>query len=267
MVINMMDKLSEYVKSTRGSFIYHNQVVSVVDKGKWTGTNNKNLSGAWTGNSHFKNDKGEDLYGLPGVCFGLIAAYLIKGYNWREFEKFINASEGHRIILGIMNYQAQRPLSIRSARSSKENIQRYKQSIITNQEVFKTVVKARGSVIYQGYRSLPKINDIQARVKMIVDNLDVGYCYEVGIYRLSSENIQCDGHSVAFWVERNVIKFYDPNFGEISYANNRSGIDCFKVAVEIIFFGYYREHKVVEMSRFASPVLTQKCRGKLSTLV
>jgi hypothetical protein len=216
MVINMIDKLSEYVRSTRGSFIYHNQVVSVVDKNKWTGTNNKNLSGAWIGNSNFKNDKVEELYGLPGGCFGLIAAYLIKGDDWREFEKFINASEGHRIILGIMNYQAQRPLSIRAARSSKENIQRYKQSIITNQEVFKTVVKTRGSVIYQGYRSLPKINDIQARVKMIVDLLAVGYCYVVGLRALPSGKKVAGAHAVAFWVEKEIIKFYDPNVGQVS---------------------------------------------------
>lgn len=263
----MISKLSKYVKATRGLFIFHDQG-RLIEKNKWAGTSNKNLSGAWTGKSDYKNDNGEELYGHPnGVCYGLVAAYLVKGYDWQQFERFINASEGHRIILGIMNYQAQRPLSLTSARSTVEGTARYQQSIIFVEEVFNIVVKTSGSVIYQRSHNLPIVFDVRLRVKMIVDLLTVGYCYVVGLRALPSGKKVAGGHAVAFWVEKEIIKFYDPNVGEVSYLNTWSGIDTFKAALEIIFVRYYKMHNMVNVDCFTSPILTQNCSNRLATLV
>lgn len=238
----MLQKLIHHVTSSGGVFNYFNQTL-LIRKNQWLGTNYKNLSGAWFGDTGHKNADGEVFYGLYGVCYGLSGAYLIKGGQWSEFEPYINSRAGHSIILGVMNCQAQRTALVRAVKNSKALKSRFKQGIPSAKESFDIIMKSAG-VNYYSSQALPIINNAELRMKMLVDQLKPGYGYEISFYSSTS------GHSVAAWVEKNVIKFFDCNYGEITFPNTMAGQAGLKVALGILVSNEYNEHSRVVIESY-----------------
>jgi hypothetical protein len=239
----MIPKLIEYIKSTGGVYNVFYQS-DLLNKNSWWGTRYEDRSGAWVGNSGHKNAEGQVVYGLSGACYGLSCAYLIKGAQWSEFEPYINTRAGHSVILGIMNYQKQHTAITRAVKKSTTLNDRYKKSIPTNEEAAETVMKTNADIVFSSSQKLRIIFSPTVRAKILIDKLKPGYCYEISIFSIQAR------HSVAAWVENNVIKYFDSNYGEITYPNTVAGLNSLKTALGMMFADSYKNFNEVTIRSY-----------------
>lgn len=239
----MMQKLNQYIKSSGGVFNAFCQA-DLLNKNNWWGTRYEDRSGAWVGNSGHKNAEGQVVYGLSGACYGLSCAYLIKGAQWSDFEPYINTRAGHSVILGIMNYQKQHTAILRAVKRSTTLNERYKKRMPTNKEAAEIVMKTNADIVFYNSQQIRSIVSPEVRAKILIDKLKPGYCYEISFFSTQAR------HSVAAWVENNVIKYFDSNYGEITYPNNKAGLNSLKAALGMMFADSYKNFNEVTIRSY-----------------
>lgn len=256
------NKLALFTSQTHGQYSPFDQN-AYMRKNRWVSDNPRNLTGAWIGSFRLPW-MNKDLYGLKGVCRGLAAAYLVKGHNWNTFKQYLDSAECHRLTLGIMNYQEQmsevnraREIAAEQAKSqaaiqngasavsNKKKVTAPKQiEYVRTEEAIKLLVKVQGNINFISKIELPQIEDIEERIEILMQHVDSNFGYLVN---LSGENC---GHSVSLTTGKSRIKLFDPNYGEISYPDTKTGREYFKSALYFLFYEFYKKYNNIIICRF-----------------
>lgn len=256
------NKLALFASQTHGQYSPFDQY-SYMRKNRWVSDNPRKLTGAWIGSFRLPGIN-EDLYGLRGACLGLSAAYLVKGHNWSTFKQYLDSPECHGLTLGIMNYQEQMGEISRakkiaaeqaksqatvqkgtSAVSNKKRITAPKQiEYVSTADAIELLVKVQGKINFISRVELSPIEDIEERIEVLMMHIDSNFGYLLNIRGGGS------GHAVSLTTGQKRIKFFDPNFGEISYPDTEAGREYFKSALYFLFYEAYKKFNIIIISRF-----------------
>ena len=249
----MLNRLIQYTQKTNGTFSFFNQVV-YMQKNRWVANNPRNLGGAWIG-GYRAPETNLVQYGLRGACYGLSAAYLIAGKDWSNFKNFLNTTASHRLILGIMNIQEQNcSLNDKKSKLKMKNIWADKlnrkkchpdRNYLTTEEAYHLIMKNEGNLNILITSTLPQSNSTLARIEGLTRSLRPNTLYEIDIYQDYQE-----GHSIAIRTDKGMIKFFDPNIGEISYSYNKSQIIHFIEALCIVFNEFYKNYNRIKVNEY-----------------
>ncbi len=260
--MSIENKLALFASQTHGQYSPFDQN-AYMRKNRWVSDNPRNLAGAWIGSFRLPG-MNKELYGLRGVCLGLSAAYLVKGRNWSTFKQYLDSPECHRLTLGIMNYQEQfgeislaRKIAAEQAKSQAaaqngaaavSNIKKIttpKQiEYVTTADAINLLVKVQGKINFISRVELSPIEDIEERIETLMKHIDSNFGYLLNIRGGGS------GHAVSLTTGQKRIKFFDPNYGEISYPDTKTGREYFKSALYFLFYEFYKEYNNIIISRF-----------------
>ncbi|RBQ34963.1 hypothetical protein C2125_06800 [Rahnella aquatilis] len=249
----MLNRLLQYTNKTGGTYSFFSQV-TYIQKNNWVANNPRNLGGAWLG-SHRDPESNQIQYGLRGACYGLSAAYLIAGRDWRGFKCYMNSSASHRLILGIMNIQEQNSAlkskltQLKKQKSLFDKFNRKghspKINYMSTEDAYHLIMKNEGRLISLKTSTLPQASTTAARIEGLVKSLRQNSLYEIGIYQ------GCQGgHSIAIRTDGNMIKFFDPNIGEISYNYNTKQIMHFMEALCMVFNEFYKNYNLFKVDEY-----------------
>lgn len=256
------NKLALFASQTHGQYSPFDQN-AYTRKNHWVSDNPRNLAGAWIGSFRLPW-MNKELYGLRGVCLGLSAAYLVKGHNWSTFKQYLDSPECHRLTLGIMNYQEQygeislaRKVAAEQAKSqataqngtsavsNKKRIAVPKQiEYVTTADAIKLLVKVQGNINFISRIELSPVEDVEERIEALMKQIDSNFGYQLSIRGGGS------GHSVSLTTGQKRIKFFDSNFGEISYPDTEVGRESFKSYLCFLFNEVYKKFNIIIISRF-----------------
>ena len=169
-----------------------------IKRNHWSDKDPTKRQGSWTGNKY--DEHGDVIaYGNgAGVCGGLVAAYIISGKSWSNFQSYIASASGKNLIRGLTNLQRIYPEVPSANMIEKSDIRGY-------------VLKAH-HVIYLNIVALPACAMYENGGAGFIDNIDPSICYMIGMVNDSS------GHAISMRFNDGRIRLFDPNYGEFSFA-------------------------------------------------
>lgn len=169
-----------------------------ITRNHWSDKDPTKRQGSWTGNKY--DEHGEVIaYGHgAGVCEGLVAAYMISGKSWSNFQSYVASASGKNLIRGLMNLQRICP-KVPSANG------------IERSDIRGDILKAH-HVIYLNIVVLPARAMYENGGAGFIDNIDPSICYMIGMVNDSS------GHAISMRFNDGRIRLFDPNYGEFSFA-------------------------------------------------
>ncbi len=190
-----------------------------IKRNHWSDKDPTKRQGSWTGNKY--DEHGEVIaYGNgAGVCGGLVAAYMISGKSWSNFQSYVASASGKNLIRGLMNLQRIYPKVPSANMIEKSDIRGY-------------VLKAH-HVIYLNIVALPARAMYENGGAGFIDNIDPSICYMIGMVNDSS------GHAISMRFNDGRIRLFDPNYGEFSFAYvNKKGKEM-SVFISFLLNVYY----------------------------
>ena len=169
-----------------------------ITRNHWSDKDPTKRQGSWTGNKY--DEHGEVIaYGHgAGVCEGLVAAYMISGKSWSNFQSYVASASGKNLIRGLMNLQRIYP-KVPSA------------NVFEKSDIRGDILKAH-HVIYLNIVTLPASGMYETGGAGFIDNIDPSICYMIGMVNDSS------GHAISMRFNDGRIRLFDPNYGEFSFA-------------------------------------------------
>ena len=190
-----------------------------ITRNHWSDKDPTKRQGSWTGNKYDEHGKVIAYGHGAGVCEGLVAAYMISGKSWSNFQSYVASASGKNLIRGLMNLQRIYP-KVPSA------------NMIEKSDIRGDILKAH-HVIYLNTVTLPASAMYETGGAGFIDNIDPSICYMIGMVNDSS------GHAISMRFNDGRIRLFDPNYGEFSFAYvNKKGKEM-SVFISFLLNVYY----------------------------
>lgn len=190
-----------------------------IKRNHWSDKDPTKRQGSWTGNKYDEHGKVIAYGNGAGVCGGLVAAYIISGKSWSNFQSYIASASGKNLIRGLTNLQRIYPEVPSANMIEKSDIRGY-------------VLKAH-HVIYLNIVALPACAMYENGGAGFIDNIDPSICYMIAMCSGQS------GHAISMRFNDGRIRLFDPNYGEFSFAYVNKKSKGMSIFISFLLNVYY----------------------------
>ena len=190
-----------------------------ITRNHWSDEDPTKRQGSWTGNKYDEHGKVIAYGNGAGVCEGLVAAYMISGKSWSNFQSYVASASGKNLIRGLTNLQWISP-KVRSANGIKKS------------DIREDILKAH-HVIYLNAATLPASAMYENGGAGVFDNIDPSICYMIGMCSGQS------GHAISMRFNDGRIRLFDPNYGEFSFAYVNKKSKGMSIFISFLLNVYY----------------------------
>ena len=190
-----------------------------IKRNHWSDKDPTKRQGSWTGNKYDEHGKVIAYGHGAGVCEGLVAAYMISGKSWSNFQSYVASASGKNLIRGLTNLQRIYP-EVPSA------------NMIEKSDIRGDILKAH-HVIYLNTVTLPASAMYETGGAGFIDNIDPSICYMIGMCSGQS------GHAISMRFNDGKIRLFDPNYGEFSFAYVNKKSKEMSILISFLLNVYY----------------------------
>ncbi|QUT15266.1 YopT-type cysteine protease domain-containing protein [Rahnella inusitata] len=190
-----------------------------ITRNHWSDEDPTKRQGSWTGNQYDEHGKVIAYGNGAGVCEGLVAAYMISGKSWSNFQSYVASASGKNLIRGLTNLQWISP-KVRSANGIKKS------------DIREDILKAH-HVIYLNAATLPASAMYENGGAGVFDNIDPSICYMIAMCSGQS------GHAISMRFNDGRIRLFDPNYGEFSFAYVNKKSKGMSIFISFLLNVYY----------------------------